>query len=216
MKAEITCPSPQSSLLSGWLDWLQMLSGLALALFVLAHMCFVGSILFGAGALNAVAVFFEDTGLAQVGGPFLFLLLLFHGLLAARKMPFTTKSQILFWRQARMMRHRDTWFWVVQVVSGLLILVLGSIHMWNILSDLPITAAKGAAELQNGLWLFFYLLLIPAAALHACIGLYRIGVKWGVVTRATRNKILKYIYIIMGLYLAVELLNMLRFYFLQS
>jgi fumarate reductase subunit C len=215
MSVDGTIESFKGHRLAGWLDWLQMLSGLSLAVFLFAHMLFIGSVIFGASALDFVAEFFEKTYLAQVGGPLLFLLFLLHGFLGARKMPFRTKEQKLILRHAKMMHHRDTWFWVVQAVTGAILLVIASIHMWSVLSDLPITAAKSAENLRNSLWLIFYLILIFVAAFHACIGLYRIGVKWGFVTRATRAKALKVIYYLIGIYVGVELINLIRFYFLK-
>ncbi len=215
MSVDGTIESFKGHRLAGWLDWLQMLTGLGLALFLFAHMLFVGSVIFGAHALDFVAELFEKTYLAQIGGPILFLLFLLHGFLAARKMPFRTKEQKLILKHAKMMHHRDTWFWVVQATTGALILIIGSIHMWTVLSDLPITAVKAAQELRNGLWVLFYLILIFIAAFHACIGLYRIGVKWGVVTRATRAKAMKLVYYLIGIYVCVELINLIRFYFLK-
>ncbi len=216
MSIDTTVEAYKGHRLSGWLDWLQMLTGLCLVLFLFAHMMFVGSIIFGARALDFVAAFFEKTYLAQVGGPLLFLLFLLHAFLAARKMPFRTKEQRLILRHAKMMHHRDTWFWVIQAVTGAFLLVVASIHMWSVLSDLPITAAKSAQLLHHGLWIVFYLLLIFIAALHGCIGLYRIGVKWGFVTRATRAKVIRVIYYLIGIYVGVEIINLLRFYFLKA
>ena len=215
MSVDTTVESFKGSKLSGWLDWLQMLSGLTLVAFLFAHMLFVGSIIFGAGALNWVAAFFERTYLAQIGGPLLFLLFLLHAFLGARKMPFRTKEQKLILRHAKMMHHRDTWFWVIQATTGAILIVIASIHMWTVLSDLPITAEKGAELLRHSTWLVFYLVLIVVGALHGCIGLYRIGVKWGFVTRATRAKALKVIYYLIGIYVVVELINLARFYFLK-
>jgi len=215
MSVDTTVESFKGHRLAGWLDWLQMLTGLTLVCFLFAHMLFVGSVLLGAKSFDFVAALFERTYLAQVGGPIIFFLFLLHGFLGARKMPFRTKEQKLIVRHAKMMHHRDTWFWVIQAVTGALLLIIASIHMWTVLSDLPITAAKGAHELDKGLWLIFYLILIIIAALHGCIGLYRIGVKWGVVTRARRMKALKFIYYLIGVYVVVELLNLLRFCFLK-
>ncbi len=215
MSVDTTVESFKGHRLSGWLDWLQMLTGLTLVCFLFAHMLFVGSVIFGAKALDFVAEFFERTYLAQIGGPILFFLFLLHGFLGARKMPFRTKEQRLILTHAKMMHHRDTWFWVIQATTGAILLVIASIHMWTVLSDLPITAAKAAHELQKGIWILFYLLLIFVGAFHGCIGLYRIGVKWGFVTRATRSKVLKVIYYLIGIYVVVELINLLRFYFLK-
>lgn len=215
MSVDTTVETFKGHRLAGWLDWLQMLTGLTLVTFLFAHMLFVGSVIFGAEALNFMAEFFEKTYLAQIGGPILFFLFLLHGFLGARKMPFRTKEQKLILRHAKMMHHRDTWFWVGQAITGAVLLVIASIHMWTVLSDLPITAAKGAHELQNTLWVVFYILLILCAGFHGCVGLYRIGVKWGFVTRATRAKVLKFIYILLGTYIGVEIIILLRFMFLK-
>ncbi len=211
MSVDATVETYKGHRLAGWLDWLQMLTGLTLAVFIFAHMLFVGTVIFGANAFNWIASFFEKTYLAQIGGPILFFIFLLHGTLGARKMPFRTKEQKLIVRHAKMMHHRDTWFWVGQAVTGSILLVIAAIHMWTVLSDLPITAAKGAQEVQNTLWALFYVLLILCAGFHACIGLYRIGVKWGFITRATRAKALKCIYILMGIYAGGELILLLRF-----
>ena len=65
----------------GLLDWFQMLSGVGLILFMWMHMILVASVLIGQGVMNGIAEFFETTGMAQVGGPLIFLGFLFHFLL---------------------------------------------------------------------------------------------------------------------------------------
>jgi fumarate reductase subunit C len=58
-----------SSRTSAYLDWLQMLTGAALILFMWSHMILVASVNLGAGVMNALAHFLEATYMAQVGGP---------------------------------------------------------------------------------------------------------------------------------------------------
>ena len=43
----------------------------------------------------------------------------------------------------------------------MIILIMGGIHMWTVLTNLPITAAKSAARIQGGYWLVFYMILLP-------------------------------------------------------
>ena len=52
---------------SAYLDWLQMLTGVALILFMWSHMILVASVNLGAGVMNALAAFLERTYAAQVG-----------------------------------------------------------------------------------------------------------------------------------------------------
>lgn len=205
--------SPSRS--SAYLDWLQMLTGAGLILFMWAHMILVASVIFGPGAMNAIAHFFEATYMAQVGGPFIGLVFLLHFVLAARKIPFRAEQQSRIWKHARMLAHRDTWLWLVQVVTAMLILIMGAIHMWVVLTDLPITAQKSATRVQGGFWMMFYLFLLPLVELHVGVGLYRIAVKWGFVGRNKRPKMKRFEYGITGIFIFIGLITLLRFYFLS-
>jgi fumarate reductase subunit C len=165
--------------------------------------------------MNAIAGFFEATYMAQVGGPLVFLGFLLHFVLAARKIPFRAEGQKTIWQHARMMHHGDTWLWVVQVVSAMLILVMGSIHMWVVLTDLPISAAKSAARVQSGFWAVFYFILLPLAELHVGIGFYRIGVKWGFIKDRERDKFKRGENLLTGMFIAIGLITLVRFLFLS-
>jgi len=199
---------------SAYLDLSQALSGILLSLFMLGHTLFVFGIVFGAKFFDQVAGFFESTNLAQIGGPIVGLIFLVHFILAARKIPFTTKEQKIVWRQALMLKHSDTWLWLVQVITGMLLLLLGSIHVWVILNDLPITALKSKELVQSGLWLYFNLLFLFSVALHLGIGLYRVGAKWGFVTRSNRFQVKKVIWGLIGGLILLDLISLFRFYFL--
>jgi fumarate reductase subunit C len=206
-------PAGKSGKWDGALDWLQMLSGASLILFMWCHMLLVSSVVISPRLMNALAEFFEATYMAQVGGPLIFLAFLFHFVLAARKIPFRAEGQKTIWQHARMMHHGDTWLWVVQIVSAMLILVMGSIHMWVVLTDLPITAAKSAARVQSGFWAVFYLFLLPLAELHVGIGFYRIGVKWGFVKDRERGKFKRGENLLTAMFIAIGLITLLRFLF---
>lgn len=182
-----TLAYPRPSLrTAAYLDFLQMLTGVGLILFMWSHMILVASINLGAGTMDALARFLEDTYMAQTGGPLIGVTFLVHFILAARKLPFRSQEQKAIWEHSRRLHHLDTWLWVVQAGTAMLILIMGSIHIWTILTDLPITAAKSAARIQGGFWLVFYILLLPMIELHVGIGFYRIGVKWGIITRSNR------------------------------
>ena len=190
-------------------------SGVLLIVFIWAHLFLVSSVLIDPAIMNAIAWFFEETYMAQIGGPAIGLLIFSHFLLAARKMPWRTEEQEGFLKHAVLLRHKDTWLWVAQVVSALVILVLAGIHMWVVLSDLPITAAKSAARIQSGTWLPFYLVLLPFAELHVGIGFYRIGVKFGYITRQNRRWFQRAeVVMTLGL-VGIGLLTLVRFMFLS-
>ncbi len=194
-----------------WLDWCQMLSGAVLILFMWCHMILVSSVVISPKVMNAIAWFFEATYMAQLGGPAIFLMFLFHFVLAARKIPFTATDQQTIWSHAKLLKHRDTWLWLVQAGTAMLILIMGGIHMWVVLNDLPITAAKSAARIASGGWLLFYLILLPVAELHVSIGFYRIGVKWGLIQSDTRAKAKRAELILFAAFMVVGLLTLVRF-----
>jgi fumarate reductase subunit C len=100
---------------------------------------------------------------------------------------------------------------VVQAVTAMVILVMGSVHIWTVLTDLPITAQKSAARIQGGYWMFFYLILLPMVELHVGIGFYRIAVKWGFIRRAERKKFKRAENILTAVMILIGLITIIRF-----
>lgn len=194
-----------------YMDWIQMLTGASLILFMWCHMILVSSVIISPKVMNAIAWFFEATYMAQLGGPAIFLVFLIHFILAARKMPFTAGEQKTIWTHARTLKHRDTWLWLVQAGTAMIILIMGGIHMWVVLNDLPITAAKSAARVSSTGWTFFYLILLPVVEMHVSVGFYRIGVKWGLISTATRPKAKRAELILFCAFLTIGLLTIIRF-----
>ena len=195
------------------LDFIQALSGALLILFLWAHLLLVSSVIISPTLMNWIGWFFEATYMAQIGGPIIFLLIVYHFIIAARKMPFRAGELGIFWKHAKQLRHKDTWLWLVQVATAVVILVMASIHMYTVLTTLPITAARSAARVQEG-WLPFYLLLLPMAELHVGIGFYRLGVKYGYITRASRSRWQRNEYAMTGIFIVIGLLTLARLYFL--
>jgi fumarate reductase subunit C len=105
-----------------------MLTGAALILFMWSHMILVASVNLGAGVMNALAHFLEATYMAQVGGPIIACIFLFHFILAARKVPFRAEQQSTIWKLSRQLRHTDTYLWLVQAITAMIILIMGSIE----------------------------------------------------------------------------------------
>lgn len=211
MRIDSTMYVPAVSRQAAFLDWLQMLSGIGLVVFMYLHAVFVASIILGTGVFNSLAGFFEHYYLAQAGGPLIVLVFLLHFVLAARKIPFRTDQQKKLWMESRMLAHRDTWLWVVQVVTAMIILIMGAVHMWVVLTDLPITAEKSAARIQSGFWLVFYLILLPMVELHVGVGWYRLGVKWGFIKSAVRKKVKKFELYWTAFFIFLGLMTLIRF-----
>jgi fumarate reductase subunit C len=199
---------------SAYLDFLQMLTGAGLILFMWSHMLLVGSVIPSPRVMDAIAAFLEETYMAQVGGPIIACIFLLHFILAARKVPFRAEQQTTIWKLSRKLRHTDTYLWLIQASTAMIILIMGSIHMWTVLTDLPITAAKSAARIQGGFWLVFYLILLPIIELHVGIGFYRIAVKWGFARRKDRKSFKKFENILTAIFVLIGLIALARFWFL--
>ncbi|XXJ21665.1 succinate dehydrogenase/fumarate reductase cytochrome b subunit [Desulfovibrio caledoniensis] len=206
-----TTSVPGVSLTDAALDWLQMLTGASLILFMWCHMLLVSSVVISPSVMNAIAGFFEATYMAQVGGPLIFLTFLVHFALAARKIPFRAEGQGTIWAHAKMMKHRDTWLWVVQAATAMIILILGAIHMWVVLNDLPITAAKSAARMQHFWWFLFYMILLPSVELHVSVGFYRIAVKWGFVKSEQRKGFKRFETTLFSIFMVIGVITLIRF-----
>ncbi|MEW5914437.1 MAG: succinate dehydrogenase/fumarate reductase cytochrome b subunit [Thermodesulfobacteriota bacterium] len=202
----------QPSRSAAYLDWLQMLTGAGLILFMWSHMVLVASVNLGPKVMNTIAYFFEATYMAQVGGPIIGATMLLHFILAARKIPYTSSEQGVIWRHAKMLHHTDTWLWLIQAVTAMVILVMGSIHIWTVLTNLPITAAKSALRVQTGFWGVFYLILLPCVELHVGIGFYRILVKWGVIKRSGRKGLHRFENVLTGVFILIGLITIIRFW----
>ena len=165
--------------------------------------------------MNTLAMFLEETYMAQIGGPMIALCFLLHFALAARRMPFKAKELFAIFKHARILHHYDTWTWLIQIVTAMIILIMGSIHMWTVLIDLPITAAKSAARIQGGFWLVFYIILLPMIELHVGIGFYRIAVKWGLIKRKTRSLFHRFETILTLIFISIGAVNLYIFYTLS-
>ncbi|NHZ45277.1 succinate dehydrogenase/fumarate reductase cytochrome b subunit [Nitratidesulfovibrio liaohensis] len=211
----ITLHVPDQSKIAGRLDFVMVASGALLILFLWAHLLLVSSVVLSPAIMNALAHFFEATYMAQVGGPAIFVVMVVHFILAARKMPFEQGEWKAFVTHGRMLRHKDTTLWLVQVISAIVILVLASVHVFTVLSDLPISAAKSAARVQGGTWLSLYLVLLPMAEMHVGIGFYRIGIKYGFISSARRAWYQRAEVVMMGGFVGIGLLTLARLYWLS-
>lgn len=201
------------STLPGRTDLAQSLSGVILALFTLMHLILVSSVLVSPAIMNGIGWLLEESYLAQIFGPLLFLLMIFHFILAARKMPFSAGGLSIYMQHAKQMRHQGTWEWLVQVVTAVLVLVFASIHMYEALTTLPITAAKSALREQSG-WTPLYIILLISVGIHLGLGLFRVAVKYGYITAAQRAVWQKRTYMLIAAYIVIGLTTMLRFHFM--
>jgi fumarate reductase subunit C len=186
-------------------------SGLALALFMWGHMFFVGSILLGYQSFDWLAGSLEIVYIAQPTVVIIFALFLVHAIFASRKIPSQMRERRRFFRLGEELRrarpewntagnpppirpHIESWLWIWQVRTGMIMLVLGSFHLvlmsMDIFTDVfgdrvGIEAATSALRTSAGL-VWVYAVMLVCVEFHAGVGLYRLAVKWGAGTRLRR------------------------------
>lgn len=213
MEGIVSLKTLARSTLPGRTDLAQSLSGVILALFTLMHLLLVSSVLLSPAVMNFLGWILEETYLAQIFGPLIFVLMIFHFLLAARKMPFSAGGLSIYWQHAKEMRHQGTWEWLAQVISAIFVLVFASIHMYEALTTLPITAAKSALREQSG-WTPLYVVLLVSVGIHLGLGLFRVAVKYGYITTANRAVWQRRTYMLIGAYIILGCITMVRFHFM--
>ena len=172
----------EPSHVAGKLEMALAISGIALVAFMVLHMGLLLSSMMGAATMDSLASFLERYYLLHSVAPLLILLIFAHVILASRKLPNTSRQQLALLKQTRTLWHLDTWMWGVQIATGVAILVLASIHLWVVLTDLPIQTLKSGTRVY-GTYLWFYVPFIVLVEAHASAGLYRMAVKWGLMRR---------------------------------
>ena len=179
------------------LDKIQGISGLILVLFMWAHMFFVSSILLGEDAMYWVARMFEGEPIFGKPYPILvslfagliFILIVLHAALAMRKFPANYAEYHQLFAHLRRFRHRDTWLWYFQVLTGFALFFLASIHLYQLISHpADIGPYASSDRVWSGRMWPLYLILLFVVEIHGGIGIYRLFIKWGVFLGNDANK----------------------------
>jgi len=193
------------------MELIELATGLFFLVFLQFHMFAVSTIILGPATFNRDSAMLDEYYLSYLGIPLVILAILVHGLVALRKAPWRYKEMAIFIQHSRRLAHLDTWAWFVQILTGMAVLILATIHIWNTLSTWPIEAAKSALRVQSGSFSNLFLLLL-IAEIHAMVGLYRILVKWSWIHRQKFTKWL--VYATVG-FVALGFVALLFFYFLD-
>ena len=181
-------PRPRASRMPARLDLLESGTGLFLALFMLVHTLFAASILLGPEASATMARAFEGYYLfgrsypAIVGAFTTLIILVFvvHAVLAMRKAPSGWAAYSRFHGNRGRLAHADTTLWWWQVVTGAVVGLTATIHLYHILANPGgLGPYESASQVWSGRMWPLYLVLLPAVELHVGIGLYRLAMKWG-------------------------------------
>ena len=182
-----------------WLDVVQGVSGGILVLFMWVHMFLVSSILLGKDAMYLVTRALEGEfifgrpypALVSAVAALVLLVFLVHALVALWKMPAGYQQYRTLWRHTRGLRHGDTTLWLVQVITGLVLMFTATIHLYEmIMHPGDIGPHASAARVVGGAWLLD-LVLMFAVEVHAGIGIYRLILKWDLFGLTRRRRLLR-------------------------
>jgi fumarate reductase subunit C len=170
------------------LDFLQSATGLILSLFIIFHILFESSILFGKEAMYRLTKMFEGEPFIEGGEPLfitalalgIFVIFLVHALMAMRKFPSSYREYRNYRTQSKMLKHQDTNLWFIQITTGLVILVLGSIHLYTVMMyPANIGPYASSDRIYTDVYWILYLVLLITVVLHTGVGVYRLIIKWG-------------------------------------
>ncbi len=190
----------RASRMPATLDWLQSASGLFLALFMIAHMFFVSSILISEKAMYKITKMFELDFIIDGGCPLVvtiigivvFAVFVLHAFLAMRKFPINYRQLLRFKTHKNMLHHKDTSNWGIQALTGFILFFLGSVHLYIMMTQPQTIGPVGSSYrfVHQHFWAL-YIVLLFAVELHGSIGLYRLAVKWGWFEAKTPEATLK-------------------------
>ena len=206
------------------LDLIQSLTGLFLSLFILLHLLFESSILFGKEPMSKLSELFEGKAFIEGGSPFfiivlaiiIFILFAFHALLAMRKFPKSYREYMRFRTHAKLLNHPDTDLWFIQLITGFMLLFLGSVHLYMMMTNAQNIGPFASSDRIYSDWMWIlYLMLLVTVVIHTAIGLYRLIMKWGffqgMFPKKSRIKIRKLIKIITAFYLVIGFLSLFTY-----
>ena len=194
------------------LDYIQSATGLILAIFILFHLVFESSILLGKDTMYKLTKLFEADFIFDGGEPLIisflafiiFTIFIIHALIAMRKFPSSYTEYIRLKTHLKMLKHKDTSLWFIQILSGFMMFFLGSIHLYIMMTQSQnIGPFLSSDRIYSDLMWPMYLMLLISVIMHAAIGVYRLIVKWGWFDRLKSKKIIQVIvilYIILGLF----------------
>jgi fumarate reductase subunit C len=206
------------------LDFLQSATGLILAIFILFHLIFEASILFGKDSMYAITKMFEGEFLIEGGSPIfisilasiIFAIFIFHALLAMRKFPNSYREYLRLKTHAELMKHNDTNLWIIQITTGFLMFFLGSVHLYIVWTQPQNIGPFASSDRVYSDWFSpLYFMLLVSVVLHAGAGVYRLIMKWGWFDgkkpKENRIKTRKIIKAITIFYLVLGLLSLMAY-----
>ncbi|AKF25521.1 fumarate reductase [Sulfurovum lithotrophicum] len=203
------------------IDFLQSVSGLFLALFIMFHLLFESSILLGKEAMYRLTKLFEGEPFIEGGEPLIisalaviiFSLFVVHAGVALRKFPSSYHEYRRYIEHKALLAHNDTNLWYIQITTGFIMFFLGSIHLYMMMTQPENIGPYASSDrIYSDLMWPMYLVLLISVVLHGGIGMYRLIIKWGWFDgkdpRANRRKSRAIIKLLVGVYLLLGLASL--------
>ncbi len=192
-------------------DFLQSASGALLAVFMLCHMIFTGTIIFGKEAFEAVVRVAEPGGISlitNIVAAFIFVVFVVHAFLAMRKFPANFAAFKAYRAHKIRLKHCETSMWWVQFLSGFALFFVASCHLLTIVFTEPVSATLSASRFAT--LHIFYIVLLVAVVVHASVGCYRLVLKWvslGEVQKERSQKRKRVKFVIFGVWAVLFVLS---------
>ena len=170
------------------LDFLQSITGLVLALFIMGHILFEASILISNEMMYKVTIMFEGyyffgeryPGIISFLAAGIFVIFIIHAAIALRKFPANYKQHKTMKEHVLRMKHEDTSLWIIQVTTGFMMFFIGSVHLYIMMSQpANIGPFASSSRVVDELMGPLYFMLLLSVISHAFIGVYRLSLKWG-------------------------------------
>lgn len=170
------------------LDFIQSSTGLILAVFIMGHILFESSILISNEMMYRVTIMFEGyyffgetyPGIISFLAAAISIIFMLHAGVALKKFPNNYRQHKIMRNHVLQMKHEDTSLWVVQILTGFIMLFIGSVHLYTMIAE-PSNIGPFASSFRivhEHMGPLYFLLLLSVIS-HAFIGLYRLAMKWG-------------------------------------
>jgi len=209
------------------LDFIQSSTGLILGVFIIGHIFFESSILISNEMMYRVTVMFEGyyffgesyPGIVSFAAASVFVIFMLHAAVALKKFPNNYRQHKTMKKHVLSMKHEDTSLWVVQIMTGFIMLFIGSVHLYTMIAEPSnIGPFASAYRVVHEHMAPLYFLLLISVVSHAFIGLYRLAMKWGFMegknSKVSRKRFKLLMKVMIVLYIVVGTFSLARYVYI--
>jgi fumarate reductase subunit C len=208
------------------LDFIQSSTGLILAIFIIGHILFEGTILISNEAMYKMTIFFEGyyffgetyPGIVSFLAAAIFVIFIVHAGTAMRKFPADYRRYKIMQNHLTRLKHEDSSLWMLQIITGFIMFFLGSVHLYIMMTQ-PSNIGPYASSYRivDEFMGPLYLVLLISVVSHAFVGLYRLALKWGFMegknTKITRARFKFIMKAMIAVYLVIGLASLAKYYY---